>query len=230
MLRRDLTNSPVRSRSVLGWLFIGLSVICVIQSAREWRAWTPDPQLAERDLPLALPIRFAGHRIDVADDQPTDSLSSERAVEGRIQLYLDGQPLGGPSRALVRPGRRDLGRYHMWLQATPFHDRTSGEDVLFLARRIQPSDAGGARFEVNRLDESGAVTTEMLRGWSLGSRYAVWRATQFLRANEWEAFPLSMLDAVAFPLFLLIYPMGTLFLGIVLVRSGRRRRLALSPG
>jgi hypothetical protein len=70
----------------------------------------------------------------------------------------------------------------------------------------------------------------MLRGWSLGSRYGVWRATQFLRANEWEAFPLSMLDFVAFPIVLLIYPIGTLILGIGLVRSGRRRRLALSPG
>jgi len=210
-------------RSTIGWFLVGLSVLCVIQSAREWRAWTPDRQLAEREVPLAMPIRFAGHRIDVVDDQPTDSISSEHAVEGRIQLYLDGHPLGRPSRALVRPGRRDLGRYHMWFQATRFHYIESGKDVLYFARRMQATPGSSVRFEVNTLDENGVVTRDVLHPWSLGGRYAVWRATQFLRAHEWEAFPLSMLEGVMVPIILLIFPIGTLILGIALVLLGRRR-------
>jgi hypothetical protein len=209
-------------RSSLGWLFIGLSALCVVQSAREWRAWTPDPRLAERDLPLALPIEFAGHRVTVADNLPTDSVSSEREFEGRLQLFLDGRPLGAPSRAFVRPGRRDLGRYHTWLQVSRFHDRETGRDILFLARRIEPRTGGSVRFEVNRIDANGTVTTQLLHPWSLGRRYPVWRATQFLRANEWETFPLSMLEALGFPVFLVIFPVGTLIAGVVLVWFGRR--------
>jgi hypothetical protein len=210
-------------RAIIGWLLIGLSIAGVIQSAREWRAWTPDARLVERDRPQELPIRFAGHRVDVRDDQPTDSIHSERAVEGHIQLFLDGRAIGAPTRALVRPGRRDLGRYHTWLEAVPFRDRTSGKEFLFLARRLEPRDGQGVRFEVNQIDESGAVTTRVLRGSSLGRYYPVWRTTQFLRANEWEAFPLSMLDAVIFWPILVVYPFGTLLVGIVLVWRARRR-------
>jgi hypothetical protein len=210
------------------WLTIGsaliiLSLAAVVQSVRELLLWEQrGPDYAEESY-LKRPLEFAGHTITVRDDQPTDSAHSEAAYEGRIQILMNGEPLGAPSRALVRRGRRDLGRYHLWFDAWQFTERATGQKTLWLARRLQPDPGGSPRYEVVVVDEQGRRQTRVYRGWELGSGYPLFRATQFIR-DEWSAFPLSMLDAVFFWPILLLYPLGTLVLGVSLLRRGAQAR------
>jgi hypothetical protein len=192
---------------------------------REYLLWESGAQQYREDSYLERPFTFAGQPIDIRDDQPTDSVTSEREYEGVIQILIDGQPLGPPARALVRRGRTDLGRYHLWFSAWTFTDRATGRTTLWLARRHQPDSTEGPRFEVTTVAEDGTRETRLLRQWQLGTSYPLFRSTQFVRDGSFFAIPLSMLEAFIFPPILLMFPIGTLIVGVVLVRRGTRTHL-----
>ena len=138
-----------------------------------------------------------------------------------MQILMDGRPLGTPTRALVRRGRRDLGRYHLWFDAWQFRDRASGKSTLWLVRRLQRHSGASPRYEVITVAEDGLHETRVLRGFELGGSYPLFRATQFVRdANLWSGVPLSVLDFVVLPPLLLFFPLGTLLLGLHWIRRG----------
>jgi hypothetical protein len=203
-------------------LLTALSLAAVVQSAREYLLWEGGRRDYVEVSFLEQPFTFAGHTFTVEDDQPTDSSDSEAQYEGTARLLMDGKPLGAPSRALVRRGRRDLGRYHLWFDAWQFRERAGGRNTLWLARRLQPDSTIGPRFEVITVAEDGAQRTRLLSTWQLGTTYPLFRATQFIRDGTSAAIPLSMLDASIFPPTLLVFPIGTLALGVYLIRHGRR--------
>ena len=199
-----------------------LSVAAVVQSLRELWLWERDGAEYTEQSYLELPIIFAGHTLTVVDDQPRSSRYSEDEQPGTIRLLLDGVPLGVTSRAQVRPGRHDLGRYHRWLDVWQFRRRTSGDSALWIARRLQDTPKQEPRFEVFEVMEGGVMRHEQLRGWQLSSSYPLFRATQFVRwENLLYGVPLSVLDWVAYPPLLLVFPLGTFALGTVLVWRGR---------
>lgn len=208
----------------MGIALIALSVTSMIQSIREWRMWdTGAARYDEETFGTDTVVVFAGMTVRIVDDQPLDSVRSERAYEGRLQFTVDDDTLGASSRARIRRGRRDVGRYHLWADVWRFTDRASGDSSLWLVRRLQERAEGRPRFEVISISSGKVRQREMLRTWQLGRSYRHFRSTQFIRDGTSAAFPLSVLDAFYFPLLLLIYPLGSLVLGVWLWWSGRRR-------
>jgi hypothetical protein len=197
-----------------------LSLTAIVQSAREYLLWESGRAAYEEDSLLALPIIFGGHSFNIKDNQPGDSTYSEAESEGSVQWLRDGAPFQSPSRALVRRGRSDISRYHTWLDAWKFRDRATGRTTLWLVRRLQPIGSRSPRFEVIAVEQDGATHIEHLRGWALGRDFPTFRATQFIREGILSGVPLSMLDAFIFPPILLVFPLGSLTLGWMLLRRG----------
>lgn len=217
---------------VLGYLLVGISAAVVVQSAREALLWETGRQAFDEEQLLELPIRFGGHTIAVHDDQSTDPVHSQEAFPGMLWLTIDREALGPPSRAMVRRGLGDLGRYHLWLAAWRFRERESGRNTLWLARRLQPDPTSRPRFEVVTIQENGTYTTRELGTWHLGESYPLFRATQYIRDSISGAIPLSMLEMAAAPLILLICPVGTFLLGSACVLQpylAARRRGTRQP-
>jgi hypothetical protein len=213
----------------LGCLLTGVSAAVVVQSARELLLWETGRQAFDEEGLLMQPISFGGHTVTVTDDQPTDPVRSQQEFPGTLWLTLDGEALGRPSRAMVRRGLSDLGRYHLWFDAWRFRERDNGRSTLFLARRLQPEAASSPRFEVVVVQEDGTYSVREFRTWQLAESYPLFRATQFIRDSTSGALPLSMLDMAAAPVILLICPLGTFLVGsaclltsYLLARRGRR--------
>jgi hypothetical protein len=209
-------------RQISGLLLVTLSLAACVQSFREYRLWENGARAYSEDFYLDLPFSFANHTFSIADDQPIDTAYSEQEFEGSAYLLMDGRPLTAPSRALVRRGHSDLGRYHLWIDAWKFVG-ASGDSALWLVRRLQQVESATPRYEVITLAGSGAPDRHVYAGWQLGRSYPLFRATQFLRTGVLEGMPLSMLDALIFWPILLIFPFGSFVLGSVLLWQGCRR-------
>jgi hypothetical protein len=212
-----------------------VSVAAVVQSAREFMVWGIG-EYYEEDSFHALPISFAGHTFDVRDDQPRDTSYSEEESDGSVQWVRDGKPLAPPSYARVRRGRSDTGRYHLWLGASTFRERASGNTSLWLTRRLQSKDGERPLFEVITVEHDGGMRIQYLHSWQLGRSFPLFRSTQFVRsarATTFPAatiegfavspFPLSMLEGIAIWPILLVFPIGSLVLALHLLRGHHRR-------
>ena len=83
------------------------------------------------------------------------------------------------------------------------------------------------------MQEDGSVATRRYRAYELGTDYRLFRTTQFVRDGTSSAVPLSMLEAVYFWPVLLFYPIGSMLLGVILIRrahrGGRARPVAFGP-
>lgn len=208
----------------IGDALVGLSLFAVAQTVRELALWELGGRPFAEESVEEPAIEFAGHVFTVADDQPVDHTSGQSEYEGKIQPLMDSHPMSAASRARVRRGPEDLGRYHLWYSAWLFRERASGRTTLWLARRLQPSNADWPRFEVTVVQPDGSVRTRVLRGAQLAGEYRLYRATQFVRQGTWSVLPLALGDVIGlFPLFLAIFPIGTFALGVWLIR--RRNHL-----
>ena len=213
-----------RIAAAIGFALVALSATSVIQSVREWRMWRAgEARFSEETFGTDTLVVFAGATIRIVDDQPLESAASEVAYEGRLQFKVDEDSLGPSSRAMIRRGRRDIGRYHLWADVWRFTDRASGDSSVWLVRRLQERDERRPRFEVIAIASGKVRRSEILRTWQLGRSYRHFRATQFVREGTSAAFPLSVLEAFYFPLVLLVFPVGSFILGTWLWRVGRRR-------
>ena len=166
---------------------------------------------------------FAGHRIALEDDQPTDSVSRERETPGMLSVMIDDRIQGTSSQVGVRRGRPDAGRYHSWFDATVFTSRATGDSSLWLARKVRRGKSD-TRYEVTELDSDGSIRTRMLSGWQLGLDYRTYAATGLLTWDTLWPIPLDLSGFIFFPPALLVYPVGTLVAGVVLWRRGRLRK------
>ena len=208
-------------RRALGLLLALLSLAACVQSLREYVLWETGREAYSEDSYLELPFSFAGHTFRVADDQPIDTAYSEEEFEGTAYLVMDGHALTEPARALVRRGRSDLGRYHLWIDAWKFINE-SGDSSLWLTRRLQQAQDATPAYEVITLAAGASPERHVYAGWQLGGSYPLFRATKFLRTGVMEGVPLSMLSALYFWPILLVFPLGSFVLGTVLLWRGRR--------
>lgn len=213
-------------RRAFGFLLIALSIASVVQSVREVVLWEGGQSRYDERFITQRRFRFAGQSFEVVDEHPYAPRSGEAEVPGTIRLLANGSMIGAPSRAEVRPGHDDLGRYHLWFDARIFRDRRSGDSTLWMARRIG-ADGSSPRFEVTTIRADGARTRRLFRTHQLGRSYPLFRTTQFLRGSSFWVVPLSVLDFGIFPPFLLVFPIGTLVFGIILLR--RRRVRTIEP-
>lgn len=212
----------------LGAALVAVSLFAVVQTIRELLLWERGrAQFADESV-SARPISFAGRTWSVTDNQPFTPGAGYTEFEGAIQPTVDGRPLGMPSRAKVRRGLADLGRYHRWYDAWLFRERGSGQRTLWLARRLQAMESDAPRFELVTISEAGEWHTQVLRSWQLCRDYPTFRATQFVREGTSWPFPLALDGVIGFfPILLLIFPLGTLVLGVfLLARRGKAQPLA----
>lgn len=204
-------------KRIAGALLVALSAVAVVQSVRELWMWEAGGARYEEQSQLELPLRYGGHTFTVRDDQPNAAVNDEVGHEATMRVLMDGKPLGPPSRALVRRGRRGLGRYHGWLDAWSFRERETGRTSLWIARRLQPREGGRPEFEVMSIEERGTPRIRRLGRYQLGASYPLFRATQFVR--DGSPFPLSMLGAAYLWPIVLVFPLGTLVLGALWMRD-----------
>jgi hypothetical protein len=223
MLARPLLSF----RSLLGGALLGCSAIAVLQTMREMHIseqYTSYAQIEHSSRAL----RIAGRYIELSDEfpyQPTEPARTEDRRPGVVTFRIDGRVVGSPARLELRTGRNDLGRYHGWVHLLSFRDLRTGEESLWIARRLQPSASDVARFELSVLSRDGTVDTQVLSGWQLSTEYRRHRATQLLTESEWTAFPLSVVPFLHFPPLLLVFPLGSASCGAWLLR---RRKPALA--
>lgn len=205
-----------------------LSLIAFIQTARAIGLWeVAGHRYAEHSV-QDLPITFAVETIEISDNLARAASGSQDESEGELQIRLSGRPQGVPTRAAVRMGLTDIGRYHGWLDAWVFVRRSDNDSSLWVTRRLQTAAADPARFELLIVHSNGAAETRTVRGWQLGFDYPSYRSTQFVRSSEWEVLPLDVSEVAGFfPILLLIFPVGTLVVGIVLLRKARIRAPAV---
>lgn len=84
------------------------------------------------------------------------------------------------------------------------------------------SQVNSGVFEQLIVHSSGVVETRVVRGWQLAFDYRSFRSTQFVRSSEWEVLPLDLSGVAGFfPVLLLLFPVGMLIGGIVLLRRSR---------
>jgi hypothetical protein len=202
----------------VGLFFVAISTLSIVQTVREGALWkSGEDNFAEESL-RGVPIHFGDHLVTITDDQPNDSEHSYKESEGSVQLLIDSRPYRTPSRARIRRGLNDFGRYFGWIDAWVF---TSGRDTTFwLACRIQPSGSASPTFEITTARRGGAITTEVFEPWQLSTDYRRFRATNFMQTGA-RVFPLSKVDMLGMmPIFALVFPIGTFLLGILLMRRG----------
>jgi hypothetical protein len=212
-----------------------LSVLAVMQSVREVIFWETGEGRYEEDSFLDLPIVFAGDTFNIRDDQPRDTAYSEDDSPGSVQWMRNSQPFGPVSYAGVRRGRDDIGRYHLWLDAWTFREDATGKTSLWLTRRLLPNGRGRPMFEVITVQQDGRTRIEHLSAWQLSRSFPLFRSTQFVRSGRASGipaamvetfllspFPLSMLEGLFLWPILLVYPVGSFFLGLSLLRRNNR--------
>ncbi len=215
-------------RTAAGILLVAVSLASIVQSVREISLFEAGHRRYEEQSLLERPFKFAGHSFTLEDDHtyiPRESggYTSEAGYPGTIRVLMNGAPLTTPAHAIVRPRRDDLGRYHLWFDAWVFRDRYTGERALWMTQRIQENGARFPEFEVIIVGEDGAIQTQRLRWYQLGRNYLVFRSTQFISDGSFFRMPLSMTEAAIFPPFLLLFPLGTLTLGLLLLRRDAAR-------
>ncbi|CAN5673055.1 hypothetical protein BH23GEM6_BH23GEM6_10220 [soil metagenome] len=215
-------------RTAVGIFLVTVSLVSIIQSIREVVLLVRGYERYEEDSLLERPFAFGDRSFTLEDDHPyiprePDGHTSEAGFPGTIRVMMDGAPLTERAHAIVRPGRNDLGRYHLWFDAWVFLDRHTGERKLWMAQRIQENGARFPEFEVITVSQNGALERQRLGWYQLGRNYPLFRATQFISDGSFFRMPLSMAEAVVFPVFVLVFPLGTLALGLLLLRGQSRR-------
>ena len=211
-----------RLANALGIALLVVSALAILQTARELLLFLTGERAFEERPVSETTFNFAGRSVSIVDDQPVDTGYSEIATQGLIDARIDGKSIAVPVRAEIRRHHRDSGRYYGWYQAWIFRSRSTNDSALYLARRVQSSQEDSPEFEITVVDRSGKADRRVLRAWELGWDYRVFRSTQLIRQGTWNVMPLTLSSVIGiFPLFLLIFPVGTTVLGILLMKHKR---------
>jgi len=205
----------------VGLLLVTVSVVPVIQMTREVLFWERGGRRYDERVITALPIRFGGHTLAIADSLPHSDYS-EDAHRGTAQILLDGKPLGEPQRAMIRPGRRDIGRYHGWIAASIFRDLRSGHETLWAGRRVESPGLQDQTFEIVRIDKSGAVSSSRVQYEQRADSYPQFRTIQSLSDSLPTVYAFSMANGWPSLLVPILYPWAIFVLGLILLRAGWR--------
>jgi hypothetical protein len=212
------------SARVIGLFLTIVSIFSIAQTIREIVFFeSGESKYAEANV-IHLPARFGGHLVSVADDQPhlpRDENDYYKSTQGRIQLLIDSQPLGKSSAGRIRVTLDDLGRYFGWVDVWQFKESNVRDSSLWVARRIQETPSVSPLYEITTIDGNGAIVTDTFPPWRLGTDYRRFRATQFMQSGA-QVMPLSVADMLGMmPVLVLVFPLGTLLLGVLLL--GKRK-------
>ena len=213
---------------IVGICLVIVSALSIVQTIREIALFEIGRSAYSETLLRNVPIRFAGRLVSVSDDQPNNASHSQQQVDGILRLTIDSTLLA-PSYARVRPGIDDLGRYHGWLNAWIFRSFARSDSTLWLARRIQPSESKQPRYEFTIIGSDGNVDSNTVWGWQLATSYLRYRSSQFVRSADWTVMPLSVAAGFGLsPILWLIFPIGTLAFGLILLRRTRGKLRTLT--
>ncbi len=201
-------------------MLVATSALAILQSFRESRLFDRGFAEYKEDFAFDLPLSFKDHTITLTDSLPTDTSLGQAERNGSVTIAIDGHPISS-EYASIRPGQESMGRYHLWIEAVTFYDRANGQSVFLLAQRLQPNGHGRARVRVVTIPESGAMTLDTLPRYAFFPTYPRFRASQFVRDGAYSPFPFSVLDGFLFPLVFVVFPLGSLVVGVVLLRRAK---------
>ncbi len=221
----------MRSLARWGVMIAAVSAFPIVQDVREEAFWKAgNDRFHERQL-LALPLSFAGRSITIDDPLPRGGPRSEASEPSAARVLLDGREVLPMAPAMVRPGRDDLGRYHLWIDAWIFTDRRTGESSLYLGRRQRASAASGRSYDLLRLHTNGTYELRQLSFADRARSYPIWRTIQFLNDGAESVYPFSLTNVWPGLLVPVLYPRATFLLGVVMVAIGlwRRRSAGAAP-
>jgi hypothetical protein len=213
-----------------GLLVTAISAFPIIQELREDAFWRAGQARFQEEQLLDQPLRFAGHTITIEDPLPRGGPPSEKAERGEVRVLLDGHEVLPAQPVMVRPGQRDLGRYHLWIDAWIFTDRRTGTSFLQVGRRRSGVAGAGRAYDFLRVDANGSHAVRRLSHAQRAESFPTWRTIQFLNDGTDSVYFFSLTNTwptVFVPLF---YPQTTLVIGIALLVIGWRERGRAATG
>lgn len=209
----------MRSLARWGLLIAAVSAFPIVQGVREDAFWRAGDERFQEEALLELPLRFAGHTITIEDPLPRGGPPSEAEERSFARILLDGQEILPAKPAMVRPGRSDLGRYHLWIDAWIFTDRRTGSRSLYLGRRLSVN-AGVRPYDLLRVSADGSYALRRLSFADRAESYPIWRTIQFLNDGTETVYPFSVRNIWPTLLVPVFYPNTTLVLGVVMLGVG----------
>jgi hypothetical protein len=167
---------------------------------------------------------FAGRLVTV-QDRGLDATVPDSTKVFQERLLIDSVATGQETGLRMRGWPVGVAmRSPHWFSLVRFTDRATGDSTVWFARRLQPADSVRPRFEIIRIDARGRYEVETRDRDELRSEYRVARVTQFLAEDAPSGFPFSMIQFLFFPVLLLLHPIGTVLLGVRLVRVPKDSR------
>lgn len=195
---------------VIGAILVLIAGVPIVQQVREFSFWAAGDRRYQESVVLDNPVQFAGRTLEVQDDLPFKQVAVEYREDRQFSyasVRLDGAELLSRHRIEVRPGRDkgDLGRYHLWIDAGRFLDRSTGKDELWIARRVEP-DTGSAFYEVVVISGAGEVTVDTVRSEHRATSYPLYRSLQFLLPANLSVYKYSFFSVWPNLLIPVLYP------------------------
>ena len=223
----------MRSLARWGLLIAAVSALPMVQGVREDAFWRAGDERFHEESLQDLPLRFAGHAITIEDPLSRGGPPSEAEERSFARVLLDGQEILPMRPAIVRPGRSDIGRYHLWIDAWIFTDRRTGEKSLYLGRRLSAPALGVRPYDLLVVSADGSYRLRRLSFADRAESYPIWRTIQFLNDGTETVYPFSVSNIWPTLLVPVFYPNTTLVLGAVMLGIGlwlgRRPRSGTKP-
>lgn len=218
----------MRKLTTWGLLLTAVSALPIVQGLREDEFWRAGAERFEEKGVRELPVLFAGRTITIEDPLPRGGPPSEAEERSQARVLLDGQEVLPADFAMVRPGRSDLGRYHLWIDAWIFTDRRTGEKALYLGRRLSAPAHKARPYDLLLVSADGSYRLRRLSFADRAESFPIWRTIQFLNDGTESVYPFSLSNVWPTVLVPVFYPNTTLALGPVMLLIGlwldRRRR------
>lgn len=149
---------------------------------------------------------------DVASAKPHGEVDQERVL-------IDGTPVGeSVARRLVKWPLGDGRRSPHWLTITKFVSRDARDSSVWIARRLQRTDAESPRIDVVTIDATGAVRAQVHDMHNMPRTYQLTTAAWLVAEDHAPMFPFSVLPLAWFGYLFLALPIVTGVLGVVLLR------------
>jgi hypothetical protein len=210
-----------RIARIIGVLLVVLSLFSIVQTVRDAAFWIGGDAEWDEGSVQRFPFSFAGRTVTLTRAEPLKAWP-DSAIVAQERVLIDGIEVGqrGAWRQRNWPVAVGMRSPH-WTDKRIFINRASHDSSLWIARRLQLSDSVMPIFEFVTIDARGRYATQTVPQNKLDVDYRLARMTYLVGENGPAWFPFSVFGLLMLPILFLVYPMGTLALGALLMRLGK---------
>jgi hypothetical protein len=210
-----------RIARIFGVLLVVLSSFSIVQTVRDAVFWIGGDAEWDESSVQRFPFSFAGRTVMLMRAQPLQAWP-DSAIVAQERVLINGIEVGqrGALRQRNWPVAFGMRSSH-WTDKRIFINRASHDSSLWIARRLQRSDSAMPVFEFVTIDARGRYETQTVPQNKLDVDYRLARMTYLVGENGPAWFPFSVFELLMFPILFLVYPIGTLALGALLMRLGK---------